>query len=209
MLRALLSQAPVIPVVTIHDLAHAVPLAEALCAGGLTVIEVTLRTAAALPAIEAMRRAVPAAVIGAGTVVSREQLAAAVGAGSQFLVSPGFSAALGAEAHRAGVPLLPGISTPTELMAALEAGFDTLKFFPAEQAGGVPMLKALFAPFPTVRFCPTGGIVPHKAADYLAQPNVVAIGMSSVAPQNLMEAGEFSVVTALARAAAGLRVPPK
>ena len=127
MLRALLSQAPVIPVVTIHDLAHAVPLAEALCAGGLTVIEVTLRTAAALPAIQAMRKAVPQAVIGAGTVVSREQLAAAVGAGSQFLVSPGFSAALGAEARRAGVPLLPGIATPTELMAALEAGFTRLR----------------------------------------------------------------------------------
>lgn len=209
MLRALLSRAPVIPVVTIHDLAHAVPLAEALCAGGLAVIEVTLRTAAALPAIEAMRKALPQAVIGAGTVVSREQLAAAVGAGSQFLVSPGFSAGLGEQARRAGVPLLPGIATATELMAALEAGFDTLKFFPAEQAGGVPMLKALFAPFPTVQFCPTGGIVAHKAADYLAQPNVVAIGMSSVAPQNLMEAGEYSVVTALARAAAALRAAPK
>jgi len=142
-------------------------------------------------------------------VTKEATLAAAVAAGSQFLVSPGFSAALGDQARRTGVPLLPGVATATELMAALEAGFDTLKFFPAEQAGGVPMLKALFAPFPTVQFCPTGGIVPHKAADYLAQPNVVAIGMSSVAPQNLMEAGEYSVVTALARAAAGLRAPSK
>jgi 2-dehydro-3-deoxyphosphogluconate aldolase/(4S)-4-hydroxy-2-oxoglutarate aldolase len=205
MLRALLSKVTVVPVITLRDAAHAVPLAEALCAAGLTVLEVTLRTPAALAAIEAMRRAVPAAVVGAGTVVSAEQLAAAVGAGSQFLVSPGFSARLADAARVAGVPFLPGIATPTELMAALDAGLDTLKFFPAEQAGGVPMLKALYAPFPGARFCPTGGITPEKAPHYLAQPNVVAVGMSGVAPAELVEAGEFERITALARAAAGLR----
>ena len=156
MLREILSRVAVVPVITFRDLAHAAPLAEALCAGGLTVLEVPLRSDVALAAIEAMRRAVPGAVVGAGTVVSREQLSAAVSAGSQSLVSPGFSGTLAADAKRHGVPLLPGIATPTELMAARQAGLDTLKFFPTEQAGGVPMLKALYAPFPQVAFCPTG-----------------------------------------------------
>lgn len=209
MLRDMLSRSPVVPVVTVSELAHAVPLAEALVAGGLSAIEVTLRTPVALAAIKAMRKAVPAAVVGAGTVVSREQAVAAVEAGSQFLVSPGFSAPLGQEARRLAVPLLPGVATATELMAALEAGFDTLKFFPAEQAGGVPMLKALAGPFAGVMFCPTGGIVPHKAAEYLAQPNVIAVGMSSVAPQSLMDAGEYATITALAHAAAALKAPPR
>jgi len=207
MLRQDLERVAVVPVITIHELAHAAPLAEALCAGGLDVLEVTLRTPAALPAIEAMRRAVPHAIVGAGTVVTREQLAAAVSAGSRFLVSPGFSAALVAAARAAGVPLLPGVATPTELMAALEAGVDTLKFFPAEQAGGVAMLKALQAPFPAAAFCPTGGITPAKAPEYLAQPNVIAIGMSSVAPPDLLARGDFAAIAGLARAAAALRAP--
>ena len=205
-LREQLARVGVVPVITIHDAALAIPLAEALCAGGLTVLEVTLRSAAALPAIEAMRRAVPQALVGAGTVVNREQLAAAVAAGSQFLVAPGFSNALAAEARRAAVPLLPGVATPTELLAALDAGIDTVKFFPAEQAGGVPLLKALLAPFPSVAFCPTGGIGAHNAAAYLAQPNVVAVGMSSVAPAELIAAGGFGAITALARSAAALRI---
>lgn len=207
MLRQILSRAAVVPVITIRELSRAVPLAEALCAGGLTVLEVTLRSAAALPAIEAIRKAVPTAVVGAGTVVSREQMAAALGAGSQFVVSPGFSAGLAADARRAGVAFLPGVSTATELMAALEAGLDTLKFFPAEQAGGIPMLKALHAPFPQVGFCPTGGISAAKAAEYLALPNVLAIGMSSVAPLELIEAENYAGITALARAAAAWRSP--
>jgi 2-dehydro-3-deoxyphosphogluconate aldolase/(4S)-4-hydroxy-2-oxoglutarate aldolase len=208
-LREQLARVGIVPVITIHDAALAVPLAEALCAGGLTVLEVTLRSPAALPAIEAMRRAVPQALVGAGTVVNREQLAAAVASGSQFLVAPGFSAALADEARRGAVPLLPGVATPTELLAALDAGIDTVKFFPAEQAGGVPMLKALFAPFPTVAFCPTGGIGSHNALAYLAQPNVVAVGMSSVAPAELIAAGDFAAITALARSAAALRAVPR
>jgi len=208
MMRTLLSRVSVVPVITIRDVAHAAPLAQALCAGGLTVLEVTMRSTAALPAIEAMRRAVPTAIVGAGTVVTRAQLASAVAAGSQFLVSPGFSGALAAEARRAGVPLLPGIATATELMAAIEAGFETVKFFPAEQAGGVPMLKALFAPFPSVAFCPTGGITARNMPQYLAQPNVVAVGMSAVAPVKLVESGDFEGITTLARAAAALRVRP-
>ena len=205
MLREMLRRCAVVPVITIRDLAHAAPLAEALCAGGLTVLEVTLRSEVALAAIEAMRRAVPGVVVGAGTVVSRQQLLSAVSAGSQFLVSPGFSATLAADAKRAGVPLLAGVATPTEVMAAIAAGLDTLKFFPAEQAGGVPMLRALHAPFAQVAFCPTGGITPQNAADYLAQPNVLAIGMSSVAPLELVEAGDYAAVTALARVAAAWR----
>jgi 2-dehydro-3-deoxyphosphogluconate aldolase/(4S)-4-hydroxy-2-oxoglutarate aldolase len=205
MLRKLLSRVSVVPVITIRDVAHAVPLAEALCEAGLTVLEVTLRSAAALPAIEAMRRGVAEATVGAGTFVMREQLAAAVAAGSQFLVSPGFSAALAVEARRAGVPLLPGVATASELMAALEAGFDTLKFFPAEQTGGIAMLKALAQPFPSVAFCPTGGITVHNAREYLAQPNVTAVGMSSVAPAGLIEAGDFAGITALARIAVALK----
>ncbi len=208
MLRDELARVGVVPVITLHELRHAVPLAEALCAGGLSVLEVTLRTPVAVAAIEAMRRAVPGAVVGAGTVVNREQLAAAVGAGSRFLVSPGFSAALAVHARQAAVPFLPGVATPTELLAALEHGLDTLKFFPAEQAGGVAMLKALQAPFPAVAFCPTGGITAQKAPDYLAQPNVVAIGMSSVAPPELIAAGDFAAITGLARAAAALRRRP-
>jgi 2-dehydro-3-deoxyphosphogluconate aldolase/(4S)-4-hydroxy-2-oxoglutarate aldolase len=205
MLRQLLTRVGVVPVITIHDPARAAPLAEALCAGGLTVLEVTLRSPAALEAITAMRRAVPDALVGAGTVVTVEQLSAAVAAGSQFLVSPGFSSALGSAARASGVPLLPGIATPTELIAALDAGFETVKFFPAEQVGGVPMLKALHAPFPGVMFCPTGGISAQKAPEYLAQPNVVAVGMSSVAPPELIARGDFEAIAALARAASALR----
>ena len=205
MLRDLLTRVAVVPVITIERLADAAPLAEALVAGGLTVLEVTLRTPVALEAIAAMRRATPTATIGAGTVVSRALIADAVAAGSQFLVSPGFSAALAADARAHRVPLLPGVATPTELMTALEAGFDTLKFFPAEQAGGVPMLKALAAPFPKAMFCPTGGITAAKATEYLAQPNVVAVGMSSVAPAERIAAGDFAGIAALARTASALR----
>jgi 2-dehydro-3-deoxyphosphogluconate aldolase/(4S)-4-hydroxy-2-oxoglutarate aldolase len=207
MLRNTLANVGVVPVITVADVAQAVPLAQALCAAGLTVLEVTLRTPAALPAIAAMRRALPTAIVGAGTVVSAEQLAAAVDAGSQFLVSPGFSVRLAAAARRAAVPLLAGVATPTELLAALDEGLDTLKFFPAEQAGGVAMLKALYAPFPGAAFCPTGGITPENAPQYLAQPNVVAVGMSSLAPAEHVGRGDFAAITALARAAAALRRP--
>ncbi|MBS0393689.1 MAG: bifunctional 4-hydroxy-2-oxoglutarate aldolase/2-dehydro-3-deoxy-phosphogluconate aldolase [Proteobacteria bacterium] len=203
-LGELLRRAPVIPVLTIVDAKVAVPLARTLVAAGLPVLEVTLRSGAALAAIAAMRAAVPEALVGAGTVLDARQLHDAVAAGSQFLVSPGFSATLCTAAQGAGVPLLPGVATPSEVMAARAAGLDTLKFFPAAQAGGVPMLRALAAPFPDVRFCPTGGIDLKSAPDYLALPNVLCVGMSSVAPAVLLESGDYGGIGRLARQAAAL-----
>jgi 2-dehydro-3-deoxyphosphogluconate aldolase/(4S)-4-hydroxy-2-oxoglutarate aldolase len=202
--RNLLQRAPVIPVLTIDDVAHAVPLAEALVAGGLTVLEVTLRTPVALDSIRAMRAAVPDAVVGAGTVTSAAQFAAAVQAGSQFVVSPGFSLRLVAAAQEHGVPLLPGATTPTEILAALEAGIDTLKFFPAAQSGGAAMLKALAAPLPAVAFCPTGGITLANARDYLSLPNVLCVGMSSIVTRDWLAAGDWVAIRRAAAEAAGL-----
>jgi 2-dehydro-3-deoxyphosphogluconate aldolase / (4S)-4-hydroxy-2-oxoglutarate aldolase len=204
-IRAVLARAAAVPVLTITDVATAVPLARALVAGGLPVLEVTLRSDAALSAISAMRAEVPDAIVGAGTVIDATQLAAALAAGSQFIVSPGFSAALCAEGARLGATMLPGVATPTELMAALAAGIDTLKFFPAAQCGGVGMLRALAAPFPTVRFCPTGGIDLRTAGEYLALPNVLCVGMSSLAPPAAIAAGDYAAITTLARGAACLR----
>lgn len=203
-IREVLALAPVIPVLTIPEASTAAALATALVDGGLPVLEVTLRSEQALAAITAMR-AVPGAIVGVGTVISVAQLDAAVAAGSQFIVSPGFSPALVEAARRHGVPLLPGVATPTEVMAAIADGLDTLKFFPAAQAGGVPMLKALAAPFAGVRFCPTGGITVSNARDYLALPNVVCVGMSSVAPPDLIAARDWSAITALARQGSTLR----
>ena len=204
-IRDVLLRVPVVPVLTVPSLEHAVPLARALVAGGLTVLEVTLRSPAALSAIAAMRAAVPEAIVGAGTVIDPEQVAAAVAAGSQFIVSPGFTAPLGAAVRAAGVALLPGVATASELMVALAAGFDTLKFFPAAQAGGPSMLRAFAGPFPGVRFCPTGGIDPATAPAYLELPNVLCVGMSTIAPAALLEGGDYASITARARAAAGLR----
>jgi len=204
-IREILARAPVIPVLTVPEASEAAALAAALVAGGLPVLEVTLRSEQALGAITAMR-AVPGVIVGAGTVVTEVQFEAAVAAGSQFIVSPGFSSALADAATRLGVPFLPGVATPTELMAALAAGLDTLKFFPAAQAGGVPMLKALAAPFPGARFCPTGGISMTNAGEYLALPNVVCVGMSSVAPAEAVAGRDYPTITELARQAAALRV---
>ena len=204
-MRELLQRSPVIPVLTIEDVAHAVPLAQALVAGGLTVLEVTLRTPAALASIRAMRAAVRAAVVGAGTVVNSAQYAAAVEAGSQFVVSPGCSPALIAASGSHGVPLLPGATTPTEIIAALDAGIDTLKFFPAAQSGGVAMLKALSAPLPQVAFCPTGGITMANAKDYLALPNVLCVGMSSIVTKEWLASGNWEAIRDAAAAAAALR----
>ena len=204
-IRMVLKRVPVIPVLTVASLQRAVPLARALVAGGLSVLEVTLRSEAALPAIRAIRAAVPEAIVGAGTVIAEDQLAQAVAAGSQFIVSPGFSASLSLAARAAGVAMLPGVATASELMAALAAGFDTLKFFPAAQAGGAAMLKAFAAPFPQARFCPTGGIDLSSAPAYLALPNVLCVGMSSIAPPELLENGDYAAVTARAREAAALR----
>jgi 2-dehydro-3-deoxyphosphogluconate aldolase/(4S)-4-hydroxy-2-oxoglutarate aldolase len=203
-LRKLLQRAPVIPVLTIDDVAHAVSLAEALVAGGLAVLEVTLRTPAALDSIRAMRAAVPGAVIGAGTVINAAQFAAAAAAGSQFVVSPGLSPCLIDAAKDHGIPLLPGATTPTEIMAALDAGIDTLKFFPAAQSGGAGMLKALAAPLPRVAFCPTGGITLANAPDYLSLPNVLCVGMSSIVTKAWLEAGDWAAIRNAASEAAKL-----
>jgi len=195
----------VIPVLTVTDIAHAVPLARALAAGGLRVLEVTMRTPVALAAIEAMRKAVPEAVVGVGTLTRPVDFAGASRAGAQFGVTPGLTPELAAAARGARFPLLPGVMTPTELIAARALGFTVLKLFPAQQAGGIGMLQALGAPFPDVSFCPTGGITRATAPDYLALSNVACVGGSWVAPRNLIEQGDWAGIEALARDAALLR----
>ena len=197
--------APVIPVLTVGDLAHAVPLARALVVGGLRVLEVTLRTSVAIGCIEAIRKAVPEAIIGVGTLTKAVDFAAAGRAGAQFGVTPGLTPELAAAARGARFPLLPGVMTPTEVIAACAAGFNVLKLFPAHQAGGVAMLRALGAPFPDVLFCPTGGITRDSAPDYLALPNVASVGGSWVAPPAMIDANDWQGITALARDAAGLK----
>jgi 2-dehydro-3-deoxyphosphogluconate aldolase/(4S)-4-hydroxy-2-oxoglutarate aldolase len=206
-IREIVGLAPVIPVLTINDLEHAVPLARALAAGGLKVLEITMRTPVALAAIDAMRKAVPDAVVGVGTLTRAVDFAAADRAGAQFGVTPGLTPELASAARGARFPLLPGVMTPTELIAARNAGFSVLKLFPADQAGGIGMLKALGAPFPDVLFCPTGGISRETAPDFLALPNVVCVGGSWVAPRAMLEAGDWAGVEALARDAASLKKP--
>ncbi len=202
-LRQTLSLAPVIPVIIINDVSQARPLAEALVAGGLPVLEVTLRTAHALQAIEIMAR-VPGAVVGSGTVRTPLQMGHSVDAGCQFMVSPGASPRLleAAEEHR--IPLLPGIGTPTEAMTASEHGYTFLKFFPAEALGGVKVLKAYASPLPDITFCPTGGIDMAKAPEYLALPNVICVGGSWVMPADAIEAGDWKRIEQLAREASKL-----
>jgi 2-dehydro-3-deoxyphosphogluconate aldolase / (4S)-4-hydroxy-2-oxoglutarate aldolase len=203
-IREIVGLAPVIPVLTVSDLAHAVPLARALVEGGLRVLEITLRTTVAIGCIEAIRKAVPEAIIGVGTLTKAVDFAAAGRAGAQFGVTPGLTPELAAAARGARFPLLPGVMTPTEVIAARLAGFDVLKLFPAHQAGGIAMLRALGQPFPDVLFCPTGGITRDSAPDYLALPNVVAVGGSWVAPAAMIDAGDWQGITALARDAAAL-----
>lgn len=197
----LMRTAPVIPVIVIEDLAHAVPLAEALVAGGLPVLEVTLRTPAALPAIAAMKQ-VAGAIVGAGTVTNPAELDAALEAGSEFIVSPGLTEPLGKAAIASGVPFLPGIANAGDIMRGMDMGLNRFKFFPAMAAGGLPALKALAAPFGSVRFCPTGGIGPDNAAEWLAFDPVLCVGGSWVAPKG---APDVAAITAMAKAAAGLR----
>jgi 2-dehydro-3-deoxyphosphogluconate aldolase/(4S)-4-hydroxy-2-oxoglutarate aldolase len=205
--RSILALAPVIPVLTIERLEDAVPLAQALCAGGLRVLEVTLRTPPALKAIEAMRKAVPEAIVGVGTLARPQDFVDATRAGAQFGVSPGLTADLASAARQAAFPLLPGIMTPSELLAGLGWGFTTFKLFPAHQAGGIGMLKALGAPFPDVLFCPTGGISRATAPEFLALPNVACVGGSWVAPADKVRAGDWRAIEALARDAAALARP--
>jgi 2-dehydro-3-deoxyphosphogluconate aldolase/(4S)-4-hydroxy-2-oxoglutarate aldolase len=200
----ILRRAPVVPVIVVHELKDAVPLAEALVAGGLQVLEVTLRTAVGLAAIEAMRRAVPDAIVGVGTLSAPAQFAAARNAGAQFGVSPGLTPQLAAASREFDWPFLPGVMTPTELMQARELGFGCCKLFPAQSAGGVAMLKALHSVFPDVVFCPTGGILLDNAAEYLALPNVLCVGGSWVAPPGLIKAGDWAAISRLAQQAAAL-----
>jgi 2-dehydro-3-deoxyphosphogluconate aldolase / (4S)-4-hydroxy-2-oxoglutarate aldolase len=201
---SLIARAPVIPVLTIARAADAVPLARALAEGGLSVIEVTLRTSDALRAIEAIARDVPEATVGAGTITGPDDIVRAREAGARYLVSPGAPPALAAALAECGIPALPGCATVSEAMALAAQGFPLLKFFPAEASGGIAWLKAVAAPLPGVMFCPTGGIGAHNAAAYLALPNVVAVGGSWVAPQDALERGDFARIGALAREAAAL-----
>ena len=197
----IMQTAPVIPVIVVEELEHAVALARALVAGGLPVLEVTLRTPAALNAIRAMKQ-VPGAIVGAGTVTSETQLDAALEAGSEFIVSPGLTERLGQAAIRAGVPFLPGIATAGDIMRGLDLGLTHFKFFPAMAAGGLPALKALAAPFGQCRFCPTGGITSANAPQWLEFDPVLCVGGSWVAPQGSPDEVE---ITRLAREAAALR----
>jgi len=196
--------APVIPVLVIDDLAQARPLAEALVAGGLPVLEVTLRTPVALEAIAAMA-AVEGGIVGAGTVLSSADVVAAKSAGARFAVSPGATDRLLSACEAEALPLLPGAATATEAMRLLERGYSTQKFFPAETSGGAPALKALSGPLPQITFCPTGGIDLVRARDYLALPNCVCVGGSWVVPKAMLQAGDWAGITALAREAAGLQ----
>jgi 2-dehydro-3-deoxyphosphogluconate aldolase/(4S)-4-hydroxy-2-oxoglutarate aldolase len=201
----LVSKTPVIPVLTIERAADAVPLARALVAGGLPVIEVTLRTKAALDAIRAIAAEVPDCVVGVGTVLRAADIAAAIAAGAKYLVSPGTPSELAAALADIGVPVLPGCATVSEAMALGARGFKVLKFFPAEASGGVVWLKSIAAPLPELKFCPTGGIDSNNIATYLACPNVLAVGGSWVAPKDAIASGDFARITQLARAASALR----
>ncbi|MBV8658977.1 MAG: bifunctional 4-hydroxy-2-oxoglutarate aldolase/2-dehydro-3-deoxy-phosphogluconate aldolase [Burkholderiales bacterium] len=204
-IREIMRASPVMPVIVIDDLNHAVSLAHALVAGGIRVLEVTLRTPAALDAVKAIAADVPDAIVGVGTVTVPEQFAQARDAGAVFAVTPGLTDTLAAAAKAAGLPLLPGVMTPSEVIAAKAAGFDAMKLFPAEQAGGLGMLKALGGPFPDVLFCPTGGVTLATAPQFLALPNVACVGGSWLVPKDRIAAGDWGAITELARQAAALK----
>lgn len=203
-LEQILRASPVLPVIALDRLDQALPLAEALLEGGILTLEITLRTPVALEAIRLIRRTFPQAHVGAGTVTTPAALRQVEAAGASFAVSPGLTAPLIAAAATSSLPLLPGVMTPTEVMTAVDAGFRFLKLFPAEQAGGLAMLKALAGPFKDLRFCPTGGITPASAPAYLAQPNVLCVGGSWLTPKALLEAGDWKAIMGLARQAAAL-----
>ncbi|WP_340380172.1 bifunctional 4-hydroxy-2-oxoglutarate aldolase/2-dehydro-3-deoxy-phosphogluconate aldolase [Streptomyces sp. SS7] len=200
-----LDLAPVVPVVVLTDVSDAVPLARALVAGGLTAIEVTLRTPVALDAIREISGAVPEAVVGAGTVIAPEQVTACAAAGARFLVSPGWTDALLSAMRASGLPCLPGVSTTSEVVALLERGVREMKFFPAQAAGGTAYLRSLAGPLPQARFCPTGGVGPDNAAEYLALPNVACVGGTWMLPADAVAARDWARIEGLARAASGLR----
>ncbi|MGW1678954.1 bifunctional 4-hydroxy-2-oxoglutarate aldolase/2-dehydro-3-deoxy-phosphogluconate aldolase [Saccharopolyspora sp. NPDC002376] len=199
-----LELSPVVPVVALDDVEHAVPLAEALLRGGIRTIEVTLRTAAGLPAIERIAAEVPEMVAGAGTITELGQAKRAADAGARYLVTPGTTDRLLDDVNASGVPYLAGAGTVSEAMRLAERGVTAMKFFPAEPSGGVPFLKAIAGPLPQLRFCPTGGISPQTAPNYLALPNVGCVGGSWLAPKDLLAAGDWAKVEQLAREAAAL-----
>ena len=204
-LLEIMRASPVIPVIAIDDIRHAVPMAQALVDGGIRVLEVTLRTRHGLAAIRAIAEQVPDAIVGVGTLTRAEDFAAARDAGAVFGVSPGLTTDLIQASRASGLPLLPGVMTPSEVMAAREAGFFQLKLFPAVPAGGVGMLNAIAGPLPDVLFCPTGGISQDTAPQFLACKNVACVGGSWLTPKELLAAGDWDGVLALAKAAAGLR----
>lgn len=204
-LSEIMHASPVIPVIAIDDLEHAVPMAQALVAGGIKVLEVTLRTAHGLAAIRAIAEHVPDAILGVGTLTQRDEFAAARDAGAMFGVSPGLTPELIAGAKSSGLPLLPGVMTPSEVMVARAAGFRQVKLFPAVPAGGVAMLNAIAGPLPDMLFCPTGGISQQTAAQFLACPNVACVGGSWLTPKDAMAAQDWARITGLARAASALR----
>ncbi len=200
-----MQDAPVIPVIVLTEVAHAVPLARALVAGGIRMLEVTLRTPQALACIEVIAKEVPDAVVGAGTVRSAADAQAAALAGARFAVSPGYTHALGQACRELGLPLLPGVATGSEILMAQEDGYSELKFFPALQAGGIPMLKAWAGPFGDVRFCPTGGVTPQNAPEFLALLNVACVGGSWLVPAAALAQGDWARITQLASEAASLK----
>jgi 2-dehydro-3-deoxyphosphogluconate aldolase/(4S)-4-hydroxy-2-oxoglutarate aldolase len=202
-IERILARTPVMPVLVIEDASLAVPLARALLDGGIDVLEVTLRTPAALSAVEAMASKVPEAIVGVGTLTRPEHFAQAKDAGARFAVSPGLTGALVTASGQSELPFLPGVFTPGEAMAARDAGFDCLKLFPAQQAGGLGMLKALASPFPELKFCPTGGIGADSFRDYLELPNVACVGGSWLAPADRVRERDWDGITRLAKAVTG------
>lgn len=202
--KQVMQDAPVIPVIVLHDVAHAVPLARALMAGGIRMLEITLRTSVALECMSVIRAEVPEAIVGAGTVCSARDVDACLEAGARFAVSPGYTSQLGLTCRERGLPLLPGVATAGEIMQAQDDGYTELKFFPALQAGGVAMLKALNGPFSHIQFCPTGGITAQNAGEFLALPNVICVGGSWLVPADALAQGDYKRIEALARQAVQL-----
>ena len=195
---------PVVPVLQFDNVEQGEQVSRALLAGGVRVLEITLRTPAAMDVIRHVAGLSDELIVGVGTLTHPQEMAQAVAAGARFGVSPGYTSALGAAAKAAGLPLLPGVVTPSDILAALADGYETVKFFPAEPSGGVPMLKALYGPFRQVRFCPTGGISAASAPLYLAQPNVVCVGGSWLTPKALVDAKDWDGITRLAQSASAL-----
>lgn len=204
-IKEIMETSPVVPVMVIENLEDAVPLAKALVDGGLKVLEITLRTAPALEAIAAIKESVPDAIVGAGTIINTETLQASLDAGAEFIVTPGSTPAIIDAAQASGVPILPGVNTPSEAMVLLEKGITAMKFFPAEAAGGIPMLKSIAGPLPQITFCPTGGVNPKNAPDYLALPNVACVGGSWMAPTDMVKAKKWEEIKQLASEAAALK----